>query len=345
MTIQKHDAAFGHLAVAFVFSLTGLFCHGIAADDTVSLAKSLFDKGIDQFSKEQYSDALAAFESSYATHPRSATLFNMAMCNKALMRNKDAIELFESFLEENSGDDEMRADASKALDELLRLVGIVEFAGALDGSSVWINDTVVGKTPLDKSIVLNPGIYRVHVALEGYLPLETTVSVTAGARNRIWVKLAPEHISKEPVGPTPPKRVVSLEKQTLSTRNPANPATADQRRQRALLDAGLVTGMTGIVAIGVGVFFSVQYIQNRNKGNLAATKLTEIWDESNVDIYNEADENMKKNRVGMVIGYTVGGVLMSSAVLMLALYGYRHATLEREKANVAITAGTVTVGF
>ncbi len=109
--------------VLFVLLVSVEWC----AAQEVDTAKARFLEGIELVEQEKYPEALAAFEASYAIHPKASVLFNIGMCQKALFQWSEAIETFRTYLESTEElDPQRRSDAEEAIEELIVLVRTVD---------------------------------------------------------------------------------------------------------------------------------------------------------------------------------------------------------------------------
>ena len=309
-----------------------------AETNTLQSAEADFKNGVSLFEADRYAEALTFFETSYETVPRGPTLFNMAMCNKALMNNPEAVVQFERFLETYSDDSNLTADAKTALDELLRLVGLVEISGLAAGAEVQINSRIVGTAPFDTPLVLNPGVHKLTAGRYGYIPLDMSISVSAGARNRVWAEMkklpARTSVSK-PAAPSP------IAAQTRLTPLPV------QEARRPRKTASILTGSAGLAALGAGIFFSVRRKTNREQGDLAAEYSEQNTDPLKEriyeDNYNESVVAMKRDEIGMAVCYGIGGVLFVTTVILWATDRRRN---KKEKSrNPPVARGLTGIGI
>ncbi len=70
-----------------------------AAPPTAAPARSELDLGLDAYGRGDYAQALAHFERSYAEKPEPATLYAWAQASRSAGRCKEAIELYQRFLD------------------------------------------------------------------------------------------------------------------------------------------------------------------------------------------------------------------------------------------------------
>jgi hypothetical protein len=155
----------------------------LASADDQELAKTKFQQGMALIKEENYPAALAAFEESYRILPKPGLLYNIAMCQKALFRYVDSIAAFKKYLEAMGASvkPEMKLNVEQALADMRKLVGTIVIDGAPDGASVFVDDKPVGTTPLEETLIADPGQHSIRVERDGYKPLRTEVNVASGA--------------------------------------------------------------------------------------------------------------------------------------------------------------------
>ncbi len=181
------------LTVALTISATtiSLGSFSVYADEAKEKAKSLFMKGVDLFSEENLPEALAAFEESYAMRPKNSVLFNIGMCHKALFNYVESIRTFRKYLKKGKGKikSAQRKAAEEALSRMEKLVGHLEVVEAPEGAEVTVDGVSVGTAPLLESLILDPGLHSVRVEKEGFMTLQTKVTIASDATIKLRAAL------------------------------------------------------------------------------------------------------------------------------------------------------------
>ena len=169
-----------------------------ASDDAIAHEHSrrLFDNGVRLYQEKNMAGALAEFEAAYAIHPNSAALQNIALCQKALYRYREAKASLEQLLARH--DHELSAlDRKTALNvmaELAAFVGQVTIRVMPVNSRVTIDDREISPSELEQPVELNVGEHRLRAEAEGYAPVQQTLAVASGTGNLpINVSLPPTH--------------------------------------------------------------------------------------------------------------------------------------------------------
>jgi hypothetical protein len=168
-------------------------------------ARTHRDKGLKLFKDGAYEAALVEFERAYELAPTWRLHYNIALIHRQMNDFAGALDRFERFLSEGAA--EVPADRKKEVDKeiaaLRAKVGAVRVTieGAPAGSSVEIaiDDAPIGKTPLAKPVVVNPGKRRVTATREGLAPVTKLVSVAAGETVDVSIALP----SPTPIAATP----------------------------------------------------------------------------------------------------------------------------------------------
>jgi tetratricopeptide (TPR) repeat protein len=138
-----------------------------------------FERGVGFFRDGDYTAAMVEFMKAIELDPRYPVLFNLGQTSKELKDYAAALTSFERYLSE--GGDKIDPDRKKKvegwIDELKGKVGRLSLKVNVEGADVVVDDISIGKTPLDKPIVMNAGRRKVAITKEGYAPLTRFVDV------------------------------------------------------------------------------------------------------------------------------------------------------------------------
>jgi hypothetical protein len=159
-------------------------------------SRQFFDRGIHLFQHGNIVGALAEFEAGYQIHPNSAALQNIALCQKALFRYREAKATLEMLLarHENELTPTDARTARAVISELSALIGVVRITVKPLAARVSIDDTTLSLSELEQPIELDVGEHHLHVEAEGYDTAQRTLSVTGGTGNSpVTVTLNPTH--------------------------------------------------------------------------------------------------------------------------------------------------------
>lgn len=87
-----------------VLALSLVAASGVASADTKTLARDLFNLGIDEYKAKKYDDAAASLAKSHALDPRPDSLYALAQAERLANRCKEAIGHYEQLLEQTTND-------------------------------------------------------------------------------------------------------------------------------------------------------------------------------------------------------------------------------------------------
>ena len=153
-------------------------------------ARRHFKLGIKLYQDTNYPGALAEFEAAYAAKPGPGSLQNVALCQKALFRYREAAATLEELLATHGGElseGETKA-VSEALVELRGLVGSIVVNVEPSEAKVTIDGRALPLSELRAGVDLNVGEHTLVADLPGYARLSRVVRVASGQK-RVPVEL------------------------------------------------------------------------------------------------------------------------------------------------------------
>ncbi len=164
-----------------------------AASAQPAEAGAAFERGVGFFRDGDYTAAMVEFKKAYELDPNWRVLYNLGQTSKELREYSAALTSFERYLAE--GGDQIDADRKKKVEgwisELKGKVATLNLKIAVEGADVTIDDIAVGKTPLDKPLVVNAGRRKVSVTKSGYAPLNRFVDVAGTEQKSLELELVP----------------------------------------------------------------------------------------------------------------------------------------------------------
>jgi len=139
-------------------------------------------RAVKQFDAGDYAASLSSFQKAYDLSPTFHILYNIGRASRRTGDYIRASEAFESYLKDGGGElkEERRVDVKKKLEELKALIGSLEITVNIDGAKVFVDDAVVGESPLSSPVRVNAGPHRVKVVIDGAVPVVREVDVTSG---------------------------------------------------------------------------------------------------------------------------------------------------------------------
>jgi hypothetical protein len=171
-------------------------------------ARLRFEEGVAALQRENYAEALVAFEASRALNPRPVVIYNIANCRQALFDYAGALAAFGEYLRAADGTNEPEErlrTARTRIAELEPRLGTIALDVQPAGATVLVNGRPVGETPLVAPLRLGPGTHVLEVRREGYRDFRREVAVTEGSRTDVVAALEPSArpVAIAPVEPPP----------------------------------------------------------------------------------------------------------------------------------------------
>ncbi len=301
----------------------GLFlAAGTGAADDKAEAKKHFKAGVALFKAEKFDGAAVEFDESARLYKTKGALFNLANCYKALSRYAEALATLRLLEGEFKGalGEEMLDAVKQVKDEIDSITGELRVKVNRDGAEIYMDDELVGRSPLPGPLLLGPGYHVVRVELKGMETYSRKVKLVSGANLKIEVNFKP--------GKTTPGGVLLRESVTQPEPEP-EPEPVDEEGKRSPLLLVLGIGGTAI-AIGLGVVAGVYW----NKTSAAADDYDKYLDSyggldpgsSSYDAEEERifgkmkdarDDVAANNR--LFVGFTVGASVMAAASVVFCV--------------------------
>ena len=292
-----------------------------AQSDARAAARAHFERGVAAFNARRFGEAGEEFATAYKLSPAFPVLYNIGQVNVALGRPVEAVEAFERYLREGTTvPTERRREVESEIAKQLERIGEVAVRTAPDGAEVRVDGRLVGKSPLIRPLRLSAGIHTVQALLAGHAAQTRDVEVRGKARMDVELRLEPfassPAISAAPVPVVPPVAGPPLAGAPGSLASapfgqvPADPAPPG-RGQRvlgyALMGAGAVAGVTGVLVARSGA----------EQASEASDRLKVATTVTYPKITPEFEDGKSKNQLGWAIA-GVGAALAVGGVVVVA---------------------------
>ncbi len=162
------------------------------ASTLVGTAKADYDAGVLLFEDGDFAGALLKFKSAYDASSDPRLLWNMAVCQKQQRHYAKMLPLIEEYLAKGGASvtPEERAEAKTVLDTLQPFVGRLQIEANQKDSSVFVDDELVGTTPLTDQRV-DMGERRIRVTKPEFVDWVRTISVQGGSSLIVTANLQP----------------------------------------------------------------------------------------------------------------------------------------------------------
>lgn len=304
--------AFGvFLIPALLLAAQAAFAQADAKTEAKTEAKGHFEAGLALFKAEKYDAAALELQVSVKLYPTKGGLFNLANAYKILSRYDDAIEMMDRLEQEYGAtlDAEMKGALDRMRAEIKTLAARLEVTVEPAGAVVTVDGRKVGKSPLPRPVLVDPGEHVVRATLAGYSATEATARVISRQTGKVSLVLARDAGSVES-GEGEDKAVAARE--------------ADREK---LAPGWFWAGLGATVAFG-GVTLGLELAVRSNKDDLANT--------------SALDKNERMQKAGIAFL----GLTAAAAVTTAVLAGFTEFGKE-EETSVAVgvaPSGVVLLG-
>jgi tetratricopeptide (TPR) repeat protein len=266
---------------------------GAASSDPLRReASEHFERGVTLFRDGAYRAALIEFERAYATIPDFRLLYNMAQMRMLLQDYLGAKRDYEKYLIDGAEKvpEERREIVERELAILRERVASIVISSPRDGVRVYVDDVLIGETPIAHTVPLNVGRHRVYgehpdgstasetldlaagelheVKLELVVPKVNTVVVREGGSERgrhrrgfaIAFTVAAGATFATAIGTAFAARKAQADLEKAIDAIPARQTQIEsaQEKSKAL---SITTDVMGLVAVGTGIVAAVLWIK------------------------------------------------------------------------------------
>jgi hypothetical protein len=154
-------------------------------------ARRDYDAGKMLFDDGDYATALLKYQAAYdATHD-ARLLWDVAVCEKSLRHYATTLATLARYQAE--GGELLSAGDRRDAQELSRAIAPFTSAQTLtvseDGAEVWIDGTLVGRSPLPAAVVLDLGTRHVRIVKDGFRPWSRDMPVGGSAPTTVAARL------------------------------------------------------------------------------------------------------------------------------------------------------------
>lgn len=230
-----------------------------ATDAEKELAR-LLDDAKKNFKAGQYDKAREQAAAAYKLKADYATLLLLAQAEAKSNKPRDAAEHVEVFLRENkaaSADD--RQTAQKLFEEVTAKLATWTVKVSVDGAEVYLDNKLVGKSPLPGPLFVDPNTHEVEARKEGFKPEKEMLVASPNTESDSTLVMKPVPVEVKP------KEIVPKETPIPEPPPPPSPAW----RTYGMIGGGALT----VLGLGLGIGLSVSA---SGKGEEADAQKAEI---------------------------------------------------------------------
>jgi hypothetical protein len=236
-------------------------------------ASTRFKNGLELFKEGDYRAALIEFRRAYELVPNYSVLYNIGQVHMQLQDYAGALTALQGYLTDGGSaiQGDRRAEVEKDVEKLRSRVARIEIITNPADADVTIDDVAVGKTPLAKPVLTNPGRHRISASKAGRTSASRQVEVASSDSIKVTLDL-PELTSTEPVKPIDQPQQPAV--QTTPVQPQPTPVTPPAP-QRTIPWAGWVVtgGLTaGAVVCGVLALGAASDLKAKREPTSGATR-------------------------------------------------------------------------
>lgn len=310
---------------------------GAPASDDVKKADELFREANRLVTEKQWAEAETKFQAAWALNPTYDVALNLGQTQYRLGKSRDAAEHL-AFAVRNwplIGKRDPREVAEKRVTELRQLLTALTIRVSEPGASVFVDGRMVGRSPLDYEVFVDPGTRTIEAKLAGHDDAKQIVAASKGAAQTVMLA---------PAVPAPPASSVLIvaPPPTASATPPISSATPPSGKSVPLLGTGI-----GLAAAGIGLGVAGLIASNNNRdatttitaeltarGGTAACK--KAANTSGCADLRSAYIDAGSFRNLSIFGFALGGAA-AIATITYALLPVKKSDQERVQATVAVS--------
>jgi hypothetical protein len=293
----------------------------VESDAPKQEAARRFEHAIKLYEEGDYALALAEFERVYELVPDYRVLYNIGQVNIQLGRYARALRTLREYV--SRGGSELPAQRRSAvqadLDSLVGRTASIEVDVRPAGAELFVDGTVVGKSPLAEPIVVDVGERTVQARLTGYSTRAQTLTLAGGDRRRVDLTLEPD---AAPL-PAPPPATAAPQGPLAPQRTQPSPASPQAKPSWLWLG----WSATGVLAVSSGVSMLL--------GASAASDLSELSDSRDAT-RADLDRARSRAKTRLVAADILGAAALATGATTLYFQLSRPQQRERPSAQAQL---------
>ncbi len=223
---------------------------GEGESDPTAEAAQRFQRGVSLFREGAYRAALIEFERAYELKPNYRLLYNIAQTELELGDYLGARDAFLRYLQEGVAEIalERRTEVEQKLARLSERVALISVSVNRAGVEVYLDDKLIGRTPLAGATPVNIGRHVVSVRGDDGATASEVVDVAGGDVRKLSFEL--EVVQKQPQPPAP-VAVAVAQPEPVAPVAPAAPALPEEQKRRTRQNKLALGGFAAAGALAV----------------------------------------------------------------------------------------------
>ncbi len=215
-------------------------------------AVEYFKAGNQAFAEGDSLQAYTEYTEAWRLHESFDIACNLGRTEAELGKSRDAAEHLDFCLANFSASarPEIRSAEGKLREvfgEVRTKVSSLTLRVEPDGAVVRVDGSMVGKTPLRRTLYLDPGAHEVDVRMVSYAPLRRIVNATRGDHQELLLELTPDNGAAGPSAADTPAAPQAVPPAEAAPERPHEDAGVPTRTVALVTAGGL-----SVVALGVG---------------------------------------------------------------------------------------------
>ena len=314
----------------------------------VKRARDLWYRGVEAFRKGNYEEARLAFTECYALMPKSDVLRNLSISEIQSGHYVSAARHLRQLLAAGELPTSVREEATTRLAQAEAQIGQLGVAVDVTGADISIDGNNVGRSPLDGSWYIEPGLHEVTVSKPGYPVDKRQIFALAGVAIPVEVSL--ESLKREQAADEEAARLMG----TLEGQDPV-PYDKDEISTASTLVL-IATGTIAAAGLGAGIYFTAAANEHDDEAEGLARELMDENLCSDMSLSDSPDcarlrntrqdgiDDQKRALIGFV-GFGVASAATLGYALWLALDGADGeptATARGIEPSFSITPGSAS---
>jgi hypothetical protein len=162
------------------------------ANDPKADAMAHWKRGLELYEEQDFNNALIEFRKAYGLAPTYKVLYNIGQVCYQLTDYACALKSFEQYLKDGSGSiaSDRRKEVEREIEKLRSRVGSLEIVTNVPGADVFVDDILIGKSPLPGTIIVSAGRRKIVISKQGHMPATRIVEVAGTDSMRVELPLA-----------------------------------------------------------------------------------------------------------------------------------------------------------
>lgn len=298
-------------------------------------ARARYAQGSQLFREGDYKLALIEFQRAYELAPNYRILYNIGAVNYQLNNYVDALRTLERYLNEGGKDipAKRREEVDQDIKNLKARTAHITIVTDVEGVEIAIDNTVVGKTPLAASLLVDAGRHQIVATKEGRSTFTKTLVLAGSDDAKLELNL--------PEVPVQPPSAVTImpspfvQQQQPPVVNPKQEPDLPPQKSSSVWIGWTVTGVlaAGAVGTGIGAILST--------GDLKTLKDTPGTKRETLD------SKQTQARAFAVAADVMGGAAVIAGVvsLVVTLSGSSDAKPQTQSSNLRLGVGPTGVSL